>query len=609
MGKIVFMSTSDDSMNSMQQFVAQLKDPGSVRILRAALDNAVYIARGLDPREVDAVVVRGNTASALSRARLPFPVIPLTVGTEEIAQAFDAARRLVGKEKPVIGVSGFEQSISDIKALLSLSGIEIRFYHIESIEDIYICAEKALQDGIDIMISGRLCTAECLRRGLPAVEMGTTLDSIRLAYEQAREFQKSALRQRVLSEQESLLSHNAPEALIAVTPSGEIVSANRRAGIFFNRPPENLRGSALSDLSGLESLEMEAAARMARDGSTAVISHGREKYALTAESVSLPRGKNGYVLRFQAVSDIRRMELAVRRALSPEAPPCPKLNELPALGLFTGDTLAAAQKAARSYAPLLLISEPGCGAELLSRSIHLTGPRSNMPFTPCDCRALSGDIGEVFDRSRSGTLFLGCISSLDAASQLEAASYLSRAGSDVRVIASLQDDPYSEMRAGKLCPELGHALTADVICLPPLREHPEDLEAIFNAMLSACSPGRRFTLPEGCGRELRASRWYGNLIQLFALARSAAASGDEITPQLLRQKLARMASLECSGTGKDNAGGTADEPQVTVKNSVLSKSRLESVLRRNGGSRSLTASELGLSRTSLYKCMRELGIE
>ena len=50
MGKIVFMSTSDDSMNSMQQFVAQLKDPGSVRILRAALDNAVYIARGLDPR-------------------------------------------------------------------------------------------------------------------------------------------------------------------------------------------------------------------------------------------------------------------------------------------------------------------------------------------------------------------------------------------------------------------------------------------------------------------------------------------------------------------------------------------------------------------------------
>ena len=561
MGKIVFMSTSDDSMNSMQQFVAQLKDPGSVRILRAALDNAVYIARGLDPREVDAVVVRGNTASALSRARLPFPVIPLTVGTEEIAQAFDAARRLVGKEKPVIGVSGFEQSISDIKALLSLSGIEIRFYHIESIEDIYTCAENALQDGIDVMISGKLCTAECLRRGLPAVEMGTTLDSIRLAYEQAREFQKSALRQRVLSEQESLLSHNAPEALIAVTPSGEIVSANRRAGIFFNRPPENLRGSALSDLSGLESLEMEAAARMARDGSTAVISHGREKYALTAESVSLSRGKNGYVLRFQAVSDIRRMELAVRRALSPEAPPCPKLNELPALGLFTGDTLAAAQKAARSYAPLLLISEPGCGAELLSRSIHLTGPRSNMPFTPCDCRALSGDIGEVFDRARSGTLFLG------------------------------------------------HALTADVICLPPLREHTEDLEAIFNAMLSACSPGRRFTLPEGCGRELRASRWYGNLIQLFALARSAAASGDEITPQLLRQKLARMASLECSGTGKDNAGGTADEPQVTVKNSVLSKSRLESVLRRNGGSRSLTASELGLSRTSLYKCMRELGIE
>ena len=62
MGKIVFMSTSDDSMNSMQQFVAQLKDPGSVRILRAALDNAVYIARGLDPREVDAVVVRSRSA-------------------------------------------------------------------------------------------------------------------------------------------------------------------------------------------------------------------------------------------------------------------------------------------------------------------------------------------------------------------------------------------------------------------------------------------------------------------------------------------------------------------------------------------------------------------
>ena len=199
MGKIVFMATSNYLMDTMNRFVSTLPSSENIHIISAGLNNAVYVARGLLPQEVDAVVVRGNTATVLSEANLPFPVIPILVGIPEIAEAFQQAKELSQKEKPLIGVSGFEQSINNIKALLALSGVEIRFYHIGSMTDIEKCVSAAIQDRVDVMISGQLCAGLSREKGLPAVEMKASIASIQQAYNQAVDFQKSAMKQRALS--------------------------------------------------------------------------------------------------------------------------------------------------------------------------------------------------------------------------------------------------------------------------------------------------------------------------------------------------------------------------------------------------------------------------
>ena len=637
MGKIMFFNTSDNIQKVVAEFIETLKDQSGVKAIRADLDNAVHIARGLNTREVDAIVARGNTALALSNARLPFPVIPILVGTEEIADAFHDALELTGKSKPLIGVSGFEQSISNIKALLSLSGIEIRFYPIECSEDIRTCALNAMRDKVDVMISGTLCTCACQAQGVPAVEMKTSMDSIRLAYNQALEFQKSSMRQRALSEQESMLSRYTPEILIAINGEGHIISGNEQAGLFLNIPPATMKGVSLISRYTFESLGMDGIIRLALDGSIAIINHNRKDYALSVTSAPLQNGKESYVLRIQSVASIQRSERAVRRALAGQSSISvysPK--ELELHGLFTRETMERIRPYFPLSSPLLLSAEPGCGAEIMARSIHAAVARHGMPFVSCDCEEFASDgeparlearMHELFKSAHNGTLFMDGIDLLPKRAQLVVLSIAQHnqipghAGSaplpvNVRLITSCKPTIYSHALSGEFKAELFYLLAQNSVPLPPIREHAEDISKIFSFFISQSSGenGAALSISLKAEDELKSYPWYGNLHQLQAFCRNTAELGfpTQLSEAFLRRRLRQWHYFEesnCQSTRLEVPSTSEDSQYVIVKNTIVSREKLLSILSKNKGSKSKAAEELGISRTSLWKCLKELEIQ
>lgn len=279
-----------------------------------------------------------------------------------------------------------------------------------------------------------------------------------------------------------------------------------------------------------------------------------------------------------------------------------------------------------SDAPVLLTGERGTGKEVVARAIHEHSLRRRGPFVPVNCAALPSDLleselfghvrgaftGAVRDRvgrfelGGQGTLFLDGIAGIPASLQtqllrvLQERSY-QRIGeseartTDVRLIAACEADLRAAVSRGTFREELYYALRVVPIEIPPLRARREDIEPLARLLL------RR--IGERLGRHLRLSPevirifldypWPGNVRELETAIEYAVAvaRGVVIQPEDLPREIA--ISLQ--------------EPEaISTESSEVQT--LRAALEVHRWRREETAHALGISRATLWRRMRDLGL-
>jgi len=210
--------------------------------------------------------------------------------------------------------------------------------------------------------------------------------------------------------------------------------------------------------------------------------------------------------------------------------------------------LALARRIAPSRSTVLLTGETGTGKELVAGLVHGLSPRADGPFVKVNCAALPETLLESelfghergaftgadrlrigrFEQANGGTLFLDEIGDMAAATQAKLLRVLQdrefhRLGgtrairSDVRIVAATNQDLEREIRDGRFREDLFFRLNVIRIFLPPLRERPEDAEALalHFAESFAHELGRplRGLSPPALAR-LRAHGWPGNVREL-----------------------------------------------------------------------------------------------
>ncbi len=191
-------------------------------------------------------------------------------------------------------------------------------------------------------------------------------------------------------------------------------------------------------------------------------------------------------------------------------------------------TLELASRMARTGATVLIEGESGSGKEVLARAIHHFSSRHNRAWVDVNCAALPEQLMEselfghekgafsgadhakpgLFELAHAGTLFLDEIGELDSRMQvkllrvLDNAPYYRLGGTkkidvDVRVVAATNVPLEAAVGEGRFRNDLYHRLTMLRICVPPLRERPEDVEALAQHFLwlqgtGKCCPGWRW---------------------------------------------------------------------------------------------------------------------
>jgi DNA-binding NtrC family response regulator len=347
--------------------------------------------------------------------------------------------------------------------------------------------------------------------------------------------------------------------------------------------------------------------------------------------------------------DSKRMIITVRQALERKRLRNEvevlrkKVSETNDAGTIIGQSfemrklLETAEMVAKIDSTVLMQGESGTGKELIARAIHSKSRRRGRQFVPVNCGALPEALLEselfgykkgaftgavhdhmgLFEEAGGGTLFLDEIGDMPLSLQVKLLRVLQngevrRIGDnramviDARVITATNRNLDLLVREGKFREDLFYRLNVIPLTVPPLRERKEDIPALLITYLKIYS--ERFKRDvKGFSQEavefLIGYEWPGNVRELTNLVERTVAlvSSSEISMYDISKFLHLGKSTE-----PDDPGIKSLDLETACKHAE--RGTILKALKKHAQNQTLASRELGISRTSLWRKMKELGI-
>jgi DNA-binding NtrC family response regulator len=291
------------------------------------------------------------------------------------------------------------------------------------------------------------------------------------------------------------------------------------------------------------------------------------------------------------------------------------------------------RKVAPTQTTVLITGESGTGKEVVARAIHHYSQAAGEVFLPVNCAAIPETLLEsqlfghvrgaftgavtaqegLFARAKGGTIFLDEIGDLPISLQskllraIETKEILPVGSThpatvDVRIVTATNRELVQMVDAGTFREDLYYRLNVVEIRLPPLRDRREDIPGLVEFLVRRHNREmkRRCRGVDNATLKLLMSQpWKGNVRELDNVIEHAMILGDGewITvadlPRTLRQGEAALPPV-------------GDELRDALR--AYEKIHIETVLRRLGNDKRQAADKLGLSLSSLYRKMNDLGL-
>lgn len=294
------------------------------------------------------------------------------------------------------------------------------------------------------------------------------------------------------------------------------------------------------------------------------------------------------------------------------------------------------EKVAQTDANVLILGENGTGKELVARALHNQSRRADSVFVSVDMGAVSETLFESelfghrrgaftdaredragrFEVASGGTLFLDEIGNLSPPLQAKLLTvlqqrHITRLGEnravpiDVRLICAT-NRPIGEMvAAGSFRQDLLYRINTVEIHLPPLRDRLEDIGPLAEHFMGLFS--RKYNRNvSGISRaaldKLHMYHWPGNVRELEHMVERAIIMTDDPVLQAEDFFFATGHALSPDAA----AGSTMLFDSFNLEE--VEKTVIRKAIERHGGNISRAATELGLTRASLYRRMEKYGL-
>jgi two-component system response regulator PilR (NtrC family) len=294
-------------------------------------------------------------------------------------------------------------------------------------------------------------------------------------------------------------------------------------------------------------------------------------------------------------------------------------------------------RVARSQAPVHIFGESGTGKELVAKLIHESGPRRDGPFVPVNCGAIPSELmeSELFGHKRGsftgaisdkkgliqsaegGTLFLDEIADLPLHMQVKLLRVIQEktirpigeqleVGIDVRFLSATHKNLSHLVAEGKFREDLFYRVNVIELRVPSLRERPEDVPELAEAILRRLARRLKITAP-ALGKEalaaLESYAFPGNVRELENILERAItlSTSGEVSAADIQLRPTPGGSIPA---GNVPTGGALGDHLEDIERDAILKA-----LEQSRYNKTAAAKVLGMSFRALRYRIKKLGIE
>ena len=602
---------------------------GDFTVYRAETSQIYEIADKAIHDGAEIFVARGLHAAMLKQY-CNIPLVEFRLTGQEMGLLVKKAKEIAEKECPVIAIIGNHNMFCDMSCFGELFGVHLREYFVQDKTELSRAADTAARDGVDVVIGGEVVCSRSRQNGVPAIFLESGEESFAEAMRMVQSVAFAVdLEKSKAVEIQALLdySHNG---IIMIDQTGCITRMNHLAEKLLQMDEKKWKQP---DIKKLVPQIDEAVLQRAM--------HGEETHSLllTVYDTSViahvaPMQADGAVksviISFYEQLHVEEMEEEIRR----------EQYDKKVVAQFTFDRLAyksessehiveKAKQYANFRAPVLMIGEHGTEKEMLAQCIYNASMMKYGKFLSVNCDGIQPQELDMIlfgiqedgreikrglaDMAEGGILFINEIQKMDMYAQYKLYKVVQkqtvlRSGNSrplpvrVRILAASHCNLEPLVRQGLFREDLYYALNVLNLYIPPLRERKEDVMAWIDRYMEEAGAqySRYFRITSGARRRLMEFEWAGNLPQIRGFCERI----DIMAPKRMVDEkfIAEQLSLAYPVIRRNK------ENQIVVYKDPKAL-ELAEILEECGGSRTLAAQRLGVSKSTLWRYIKKYSLE
>lgn len=609
-----------------------------LQISDSANEEAITDALEMEANGIEAIIAGQGTGSVI-RDHIHIPMVTLTRASYDIIKGLKRASKINGKT--LFPIHHKTEKQIDLLAKALNTQVDQRVYtNIKSIRSLLL---QAKSDGYKVIISGGLPIKYGRELGFKTVEIDRSYKEIQSVFETAISIIKANREERENSHRYRCIIEAASNGIIASDKSGRITAVNQTARKILAEEEKDIIGEPISRFLTKTSID-----RVLLEGRTIDNSMDKIKQKSVVSShmpIIVDNEITGCVSDLNEVSSVIRTENTIRKTYSKGNVAKYQLKDLIHQSEAMKAVIQKGAQFAKANSNLLITGKTGTGKEIMAQGIHRLSARKRQPFVSLNCAALPDQLLEselfgyeegaftgskkggrpgLFEIAHKGTIFLDEIGETTENVQLRLLRVLQereimRLGGDrlvpidVRVIAASNRDLGREVHQGRFREDLFFRLNVLKITIPPLKERLEDIPMLLQTFIQDLSKQydiEPLTIPKPQLSILMEYGWPGNVRQLKNFAEQLVLlCQDRFNLSVFGELEEELIQFQSHQAPSGNEAGTLKlQDRINEVKSQHNLDILKYALEEANYSKSSAAKILGVSRTTLWKRMKEAGL-
>ena len=635
MAGVALFVPSDEMYDQAKRIMKSRKHHISI-LKKIKTEDTITEARYVISQGINIIIARGRQATII-RENTNAIVTEIVMTAQELGLLVVKAKRIINKEHPKIGMFGWGNMLCDTTYFGELYDVDLRTYILNEEKEWRNSILSTKKDELDIVIGGEYALEGARQMGLPAIYLSGTGEAIELAIENAEALYRMSEFEQHNYAQFSTVLDSSFNGIMKINTIGSILIVNRMMEEILGKSGDKILGESVTRIfKGLDAVALDLVLSGEQESYSTFLNYNGQELVLIVEPIIVNEKVNEAIISCNRLHrlEITNNNIMIKQPLKGHS----KNISLDDIGNKMKDLRRVVELAkiyAQSSSPILIEAVSGPELEAITHGIHNYSMRRNGPFITISVsgmnqeqqeRALFGDNdlykGAIWD-ANNGTLVIQGVDKLTLPNQYQLIQFIRSKRLvrnyntkdvqiiDTRIIVCSAKNLTLLKNQFLFRSDLYFTLKSLRLRIPSLKERKEDVAYLLDTFVAQYMEqySRYHIMTPGAKRALLEYPWEGNSIQLQAFCERMILTvrRRSITEEYVRGLLKELYHTDSGIYESDVEVKVVQEDEENNEDPMYVL--LSKTLTKYSGNRTLTAKELKMSTTTLWRKMKKYGLD